>query len=91
MIRESGVISMNLRKHVAAVTAGALMLVGAVTPAFALGPDYTTALTGVSTSIDSAATAIVGYLPAAIGSGLVIGVVLFGARKGWKAFKGMAS
>lgn len=81
----------NLKTRLSAVAAGALCLVGAVTPALAIGPDFTTALTGVSTSIDAAATAIVGYLPAAIGSGLVIGVVLFGAKKGWRAFKGMTS
>lgn len=81
----------NLNKRLVAVVGGALALVSAVTPAFAVAPDYTTALTGVQTSIESAATAIVGYLPAAIGAGLVIGVILFGAKKGWRAFKGMAS
>jgi hypothetical protein len=81
----------NLCKRLSAVTLGALALATVVTPAFALPPDYTTALAGVSTSIESASTAIVGYLPAAIGAGLVIGVILFGAKKGWRAFKGMAS
>ena len=41
----------------------------------------------VMSAISGASTSIVGYVGTAVGAGIAIGVVVYGAKRAWGAFK----